>query len=311
MAGDRAGFRYHHGVPSTSASALVQAYLSTLEGASPSTRRQRAWALGELLAHAESQLPGAELLSPEVVTSWIDTAATTEPPASLPGLRARAGAARALALHAERAGAVPAGTWQVLATALRLPAPATVVRTRDDAVRHLLTRAHPDLSPGGVLPAVWARFCAHTHLLALTGAREDVMAHLDLAAVGASSEGPGAERAGTTVTTTDLDGAHRWSLSTPTRVAVTAWLEHRAAVVAALTGGAPTALWVRVRPSSDRRTGRLRPAGLPLSDRGLRLSFTTTLARVALAEAPVRDVTVADVRAHGRRSSGRPSPPPR
>ncbi len=296
--------------------ALVQRYLATLDQASPSTRRQRAWALGELLTHAGEQLPGAPLLGPAAVTSWVDTAAAEPRPASLPGLRARASAARALARYAEATGAAPPGTWDAIAAALRLPAPAPTPRTKHDRVRHLLTRAHPDLSPGGVLPAVWARFCAHTHLLALTGAREDVMAGLDLHAVTAATTTPAAPvtpntpaaqatptTPGTAVRTTDLAGEHRVALPGPARLALGAWLQARAGVVAALRGTEPTALWVRVRPSTDHRSGSLRPAGLPLSDRGLRLSFTTTLALIELSEPAVRDLTVADVRGYGRRAT--------
>ena len=124
----------------------------------------------------------------------MDRAATREDsPASLPGLRARAAAARALARHGEAVGAVAPGTLDALVAALALPAPVPVARTRAEAVRHLLTLASPERYPGGVLPAVWARFCAHTHLLALTGAREDVCAHLELAAVDAA---PGTGRLG-------------------------------------------------------------------------------------------------------------------
>ncbi len=284
---------------------LVESYLATLHDASPSTRRQRSWALTELLTHAAA-LPGSPLLDPALITSWIDTAAAEPHPASLPGLRARASAARALARHAETTGAAPPGTGAALAAALRLPAPPPLPRTKDDRVRHLLTRAHPDLFPGGLLPPVWARFCAHVHLLAATGAREDVMAGLDLAAVGAApttgpttgrTTGPGDGR----VRTTDLAGTRSSSLPRPARVALAAWLEARAGVVAGLRGGHPTALWVRVRPSTDRRTGTLRPAGLPLSDRGLRLSFTTTVKLVELTEPAVAELTVADVRGYGRK----------
>ena len=45
---------------------LVERYLATLDDASPSTRRQRAWALAELLTHAAT-LPGAGL--PGVLSS--------------------------------------------------------------------------------------------------------------------------------------------------------------------------------------------------------------------------------------------------
>ncbi len=291
--------------------ALVQHYLDTLTHASPSTVRQRRWALRELLAHVAGPdgpepLPGASpvatLLSPDTVTAWVDAAATDEArPASLPGLRARASAARALAGHAEELRLVPAGTLDALATALALPAPAPLPRTRGDQVRRLLALAVPDRYPGAVLPAVWARFCAHTHLLALTGAREDVMAGLALEAVDAGGAGGTAGSASLrNVTTVDLAGTHRWPLEGRARTAVGAWLDHRRAVVADLEGSDPRALWVRVRPASDRFGGALRPAGLRISDRGLRLSFTTTTALLALVDRGLDDVSVADVRAYGR-----------
>ncbi len=295
--------------------ALVQQYLATLTDASPSTVRQRRWALRELLAHVcgpdgPDAVPGQRaavtLLSPDVVTAWVDAAAADESrPASLPGLRARASAARALAAHAEEVRAVPVGTLDALADALALPAPAPVPRHRADQVRRLLSLAVPDRYPGGILPEVWTRFCAHTHLLALTGAREDVMAGLALDAVDAG--GPAGEGALAQVTTVDMAGTHRWGLTGHARSATRAWLDHRARVVAGLQGSDPLALWVRIRPASDRFGGALRPAGLKISDRGLRLSFTTTVALLALVDRGLQDVTVADVRAYGR-SDEAPAP---
>ncbi len=290
---------------------LVQHYLDTLVHASPSTVRQRRWALRELLEHVSGpdgpepmpgQGPNAALLSADTVTAWIDAAATDEDhPASLPGLRARASAVRALAAHAEELRLVPVGTLDALAAALELPAPTPLPRTRADQVRRLLTLAVPDRYPGTVLPAVWARFCAHTHLLALTGAREDVMAGLALEAVDAGGAAGGAGSARLrAVTTVDLSGTHRWPLEGRARTAVSAWLDHRRGVVAELQGSDPGALWVRVRPASDRFGGSLRPAGLKISDRGLRLSFTTTVALLALLDRGLEEVSVADVRAYGR-----------
>ncbi len=295
--------------------ALVQHYLATLTAASPSTVRQRRWALRELLAHAAGPdgpepLPGRDpvgaLLSPDLVTAWVDAAATDEAhPASLPGLRARASAVRALAAHAEELRLAPTGTLDALVTALAMPAPVPVPRTRADQVRRLLARAVPGRYPGAILPEVWARFCAHTHLLALTGAREDVMAGLALDAVDAG--GPAGSGALRQVTTVDLAGTHRWELEGHARTAVRAWLDHRGRVVAGLQGSDPKALWVRIRPASDRFGGALRPAGLKISDRGLRLSFTTTTALLALVDRGLEEVTVADVRAYGR-SDEAPAP---
>ena len=289
------------------ASALVEDYLATLGAASPSTVRQRRWALGELVAHAGAAgaRSAGEVLEAATVSAWVDHAATRQDsPASLPGLRARAAAARALAGHGEAVGALAPGTLDALVAALALPAPVPVARTRAQAVRHLLTLASPERYPGGVLPAVWARFCAHTHLLALTGAREDVCAHLDLASVDAA---PGPAGSVGSVSTSDLSGQRTWALGGGARTAVRAWLEARALLVARLEGTDPGALWVRVRPASDRLGGALRPAGLRISDRGLRLSFTTTAALLALSHREVAEVTVADVRAYGR-SEAAPAP---
>ena len=289
------------------ASRLVEDYLATLGAASASTVRQRRWALGELLGHAGAQgaASASEVLDASVVSAWVDHAATREDsPASLPGLRARAAAARALARHGEEVAAVAAGTLDALVAALALPSPVPVARTRAERVRHLLSLASPERYPGGVLPAVWARFCAHTHVLALTGAREDVCASLDLGSVDAA---PGPAGSVGSVSTTDLAGTRTWALGGPARTAVRAWLEQRALLVARLQGSDPGALWVRVRPASDHLGGALRPAGLKISDRGLRLSFTTTAALLALSRPEVAEVTVADVRAYGRSEA---APPP-
>lgn len=288
------------------ASDLVEDYLATLGDASPSTVRQRRWALGELLAHAgaDGVVSAGAVMDAGVVTAWVDHAATREgSPASLPGLRARAAAARAVARHGEQVGALEIGTLDALVAALALPSPVPVARTREQKVRHLLSLASPDRYPGGVLPAVWARFCAHTHVLALTGAREDVCASLDLAAVDAS---PGPAGSVGSVATTDLAGTRTWALGGSARTAVRAWLEQRALLVARLQGSDPGALWVRVRPASDHLGGSLRPAGLKISDRGLRLSFTTTAALLALSHPQVAEVTVADVRAYGRSEAAAP-----
>jgi hypothetical protein len=276
---------------------LVRTHLGDLERASPSTQRQRAWALRDLVAftttHGRLRAPlGApgSLLDPALVRDWLHAAATAEPPASLPGLRARASAVRALARTGELTGACSPATGAALAPVLRLPAPGPATHAAPDPVRRLLSLADPDAGPRGVLPPVWARFCAHAHLLALTGEREDVMATLPVHAAD-----------GLTLSVTAGLHPRSWTMPALARTALTAWLTHRAALVAPLRGSEPTALWVRARPSADHRTGAVRPAGLPLSDRGLRLAFTSTVALLALGDSAVHDVSTADLRSYGRR----------
>lgn len=388
----------------TALSRLVDGYLATLGATSPSTQRQRTWALRELVARVDASGPSspAAVLAPDPVRAWLDSAATAEPPASLPGLRARASAVRALTQHAETTGAVPVGTAAALAGVLRMPAPPLAPGPDPDPVRRLLVKAHPDARPLAVHPAVWTRFCAHVHLLALTGEREDVMATLRLADVttaapedprtapaAAPSDAPDtAGTAGTAGTphtprptppTTSphidpVSGSHvdgdavtpplfadephsgvsgvsgesdvsdvsdvvlapatvdagagwthldpagpggravvathvrvetglaprSWKLPEPARTALSGWLADRAVLASLLRGPDPGALWLRVRPSTDLRTGALRPAGLPLSDRGLRLAFTTTLAVLALEDRDLEDLSTAAVRAYAR-----------
>ncbi|TXR56667.1 hypothetical protein [Quadrisphaera setariae] len=400
----------------TALSRLVEDYLATLGSTSPSTQRQRTWALRELLAWVEPSGASSPTtaLAPQPVRAWLDTAATADPPASLPGLRARAGAVRALTQHAETTGAVPVGTAAALAGVLRMPAPPLAPGPDPDPVRRLLIKAHPDARPLAVHPAVWTRFCAHVHLLALTGEREDVMATLRLADV-TTSAAPSSTPADTTDSTTDsrgtshsrsantsqdggdltgvrkdgfladahtsphpphidpVSGSHidgdavtpplftenshdgsrpdsreglppegeesdaalapaavdagagwerpegwagtavathvrietglaprAWKLPEPARTALSGWLADRTVLASLLRGSDPGALWLRVRPSTDLRTGALRPAGLPLSDRGLRLAFTTTLAVLALEDRDLEDLSTAAVRAYAR-----------
>lgn len=396
----------------TALSRLVEGYLATLGSTSPSTQRQRTWALRELLAWVEpsgASSPAsspATALAPQPVRAWLDTAATADPPASLPGLRARASAVRALTQHAETTGAVPVGTAAALAGVLRMPAPPLAPGPDPDPVRRLLIKAHPDARPLAVHPAVWTRFCAHVHLLALTGEREDVMATLRLADVTTSAapssttdspdtshsdsanisqsgrdltgvrsnEGiadthtapssphidpvsgshidgeavtpplftehshdgsrpdpqagppPEAEESDAALAPAAVDAGagwerpegwvgaavathvrietglapRAWKLPEPARTALSGWLADRTVLASLLRGSDPGALWLRVRPSTDLRTGALRPAGLPLSDRGLRLAFTTTLAVLALEDRDLEDLSTAAVRAYAR-----------
>lgn len=91
-----------------------------------------------------------------------------------------------------------------------------------------------------------------------------------------------------------------WALPEPARVAVNGWLRDRAVLAALLQGADPGALWLRVRPSTDLRTGALRPAGLPVSDRGLRLAFTTTVTVLALEDPDLGELSTANLRAYAR-----------
>lgn len=269
---------------STTAEQLTRSYLATLELAAPATIRQRRWALGDLTAYAEQSLghaPSAtEITDEQLLTSWL---AHTADSASHAGQRARAAAARALRAHAAAHNLTPPdhGGRRLL----RLPEtpPARIETTRG---RHLLAAAM-GAPPFGVPFAVWARFCAHTHLLAATGAPERHLAILTT-----SDITPAADAVRTAAGWADLRDASRHVL--------TRWLEARAALVASLQGADPHALWLRTHPGVDRRTKAIAPAGLPISTRGLRLSFSTVIEALAVEDPDVADVTLRDVRALGR-----------
>ncbi|SDQ39679.1 hypothetical protein SAMN05428996_1538 [Quadrisphaera sp. DSM 44207] len=345
--------------------ALVERYLASLIGGPDSTRRQRSWALRELLDHQEldahgeddpelPELPGLlpapgplagtdqpqdtgqdtgqdigqdtgqdigqdighdaqgsqgaprsgpgheawrragrraerSVLDPDLVADWLASAGSGPRPASLPGLRARASAVRALAAYAEQhAGAAP-GTLEALRPVLKLGTPIGPALADSPRVRQLLSLADPDALPSGVLPAVWSRFCAHVHLLALSGSREDVLAAVPVTAVAAGR---------LSIDVPEQSGS--WALPSPAQRAVTAWLDARQTVLSSLRGGEPSALWVRVRPSTDHRTGALRPAGLPLSARGLRLAFTTTLVALDPRAPQLHGLSTHEVRSYAR-----------
>jgi hypothetical protein len=370
-------FRYHHPVSVPDDAALVEAYLASLADAPAATRRQRSWALRDLLDHLEvaaeasaeasgevaagaltaptgpaqspavtedeagrdlagippggrrhprttssgaldvsgdagdagaalaspgrlsaftgpARLPGA--LDPDAVAGWLFEAASGPRAASLPGLRARASAVRALATYAEEHRLASPGTLESLRPVLRLSTPIGPAPADSPRVRQLLALAHPDAGGHGVLAAVWTRFCAHTHLLALSGAREDVLAAVELDDV-----------ADGLLTLREPAQSGQWSLPAPAQRALQAWLASRAEVVRSLRGSEPTALWLRVRPSADRRTGALRPAGLPLSARGLRLAFTTTLAALEPRAPQLHGLGTHEVRGHAKFARPEPS----
>ena len=267
-----------------SAHQLVQTYLDQLEG-SQSTVRQRRWALRDLLAYAGSQhgpalMSAPSLLEPDLLTAWV-ARAQNDPvaPASQAGLRARAGAARALDCFARAQHLLGPGEATPSAD-LTLAAPPNPAETDLASARYLLTVA-AGVAPWPVHPGVWARFAAHAHLSAATGAGETALAGMttgDLADAGGSST----------------------ALSDRSRLTVERWLEVRAGLVDELQGSDPAALWLRVHPSTNRRTGQVAAAGLAITARGLRLAFTHMVAAAAGVDARVASVRPRDLRALGR-----------
>ncbi|MDM8083942.1 hypothetical protein QUV83_04060 [Cellulomonas cellasea] len=253
---------------------VVEAYLARLDAA-PATVRQRRWALRDLEAFVhELDVPQAGTarlaLDPATLGDWLAARADS----TVSAQRARASAARALvAFTRDHLGAPdladPGKT-------LTLP---TAPRAERDADRgRALIAAVSSGRPRSVLPPVWARFVAHVSLLAATGAGEDELAALRVS----DAVGPRV-----------LDAP----LPEAARHAVQAWLAARSWVVQGLQGSDPGALWVRVHAGSDRRTGHIAPAGLAISVRGLRLSFTTVRDALAAEGRHVGDVHVRDVRA--------------
>ncbi|MCC2308389.1 hypothetical protein [Cellulomonas chengniuliangii] len=257
---------------------VVQMYLDRLDAA-PSTVRQRRWALRDLQVFADDRAGTwgstvAHALDAGTLSDWLASRADS----TVSAQRARASAARALAAFLrDHLGATDLAEAK---GSLALPAapPAERSATRGRA----LLAATAAGRPRPVLPEVWARFVAHVGLLAATGAGEDALARLRVAdAVGSSVLGRPVP-----------DGA---------RHAVQAWLEVRSEVVRGLQGSDPGSLWVRVHAGADRRTGHVAPAGLAISARGLRLSFTTVRDALAAVGHRVGDVQVRDVRAVAER----------
>lgn len=252
----------------------VQAYLAQLDAA-PATVRQRRWALRDLEAfideHESSAAQGlGEALSPPMLAAWLAECADS----TVSAQRARASAARALVAFARDHFTAP-GLMDP-GTALALPAAPRAERDADRG--RLLLAAAASSRPRLVLPHVWARFVAHIGLLAATGAGEEELAALRVSdAVGPRVLGAPVPEA--------------------TRHAVQTWLTARSWVVRSLQGSDPGALWVRVHAGSDRRTGHIAPAGLAISARGLRLSFTTVRDALAAEGHRVGEVQVRDVRA--------------
>jgi hypothetical protein len=273
---------------------LVNSYLAQLEG-SASTQRQRSWALRDLLSFASGhrehgehgehgRIPARALLDPDLLAAWVaHAAADPAAPASQAGLRARASAARALDQFARDGNLLGSGTTGG-AVALRLAAPPDPADVDRSAARRLLTVAAGP-APWPVHPGVWARFAAHAHLAAGTGAGESTLAAMTLADLSTNRAEPPAD------------------LPDRARLTIDRWLAVRAALVAGLEGSDPGALWLRVHPSTNRRTGQLAPAGLAISSRGLRLAFTHMVVAAAGVDPRTASVRPRDVRALGREPS--------
>ena len=154
------------------------------------------------------------------------------------------------------------------------------------AVDRLLTSAAGPC-PYGVHPDVWVRFGAHVHLLASTGATESVLASLTRSSVNLAAR--------TVQLAPDRDPV---TLDSRCVAILSSWLQHRAEVVQMLEGTDPGQLWIRVRPAGDRRGGPVRPAGMPISVRGLRLAYQSTRDILAVHDPDLADVEIRAVRAH-------------
>lgn len=252
---------------------LVTAYLDQLT-ASPATVRQRRWSLHDLTDFAGSGPAAGDIrvaLDPQALGDWLAERAAGS---SVATQRARASAARALVEFAQRRQLVQ--DLDAPGKALALPTPPRADRDADRGRRLLAATAHG--APRAVPAPIWARFTAHVHLLAATGMREDALARLRVS---------------------DVQGAPGPALapSDAARRSLQVWLEVRADAVARLQGSDPGALWVRLHAAVDRRTGLTVPAGLAISPRGLRLSFSTVRDALAAQGHAVADVSVRDVRA--------------
>lgn len=280
--------------PSRPADLVVEQFLASLDAAS-STVRQRRWAAADLIAYTRGRSlrrpTVVEALAPQNVADWL--AHHDEQGTSLPGRRARAATARALEAYARERALLPADVEEQ-----RVPLPAPVpVEVHVRRARRLLA-VTTGAAPYAVHHQIWCRFTAHVHVLAATGATDAQLTavrvrDLDLAA--------GVVR---------VAGVRR-ELPDVSRHVVERWLEVRTQVVRTLEGSDPLACWLRVHPGHDRRTGALAPAGLPISARGLRHSFTTVVGVLGATVPGVGGVQSRDVRALGRDLDDvrRPSPP--
>lgn len=256
-----------------------------ISAATGSTRRQRRWALADLVSFT-GPVPAVQALSGPSLQAWLVDRAGPARTTPLPSLRARASSARALLDHAVEFGILTRQQSADARALLALPAPTQVAEAAPDAaVRRLLTASVSD-APAGITYANWDRFGAHLRLLAQTGLPERALAHVRLE-----------DLAGKTLT---LPGG-TWTLTQPTNRAVAQWLERRASIVDALQGSDPGALWLRVAPAG-RPDGSTAPAGLPISQRGLRMAFATCVAALRAEDEQLDDIDIASVRRQAART---------
>ncbi|GAA3822321.1 hypothetical protein [Cellulomonas soli] len=270
----------------TDLNSVIGRYMSDLE-ASPATRRQRRWAFEDLVAFVATRFdtpsPAADLvLREDVLHAWLERPGESGHAPSVASARARASAARALTRYAvENRLLVPVAEGPEL----RLPAPPPADRDRPAGALLLAAAAGP--APWGVPTSIWARFSAHVHLLAATGATERELALVTLAALGPQNRSIRVPELGVV------------ELGDRAARSLTRWLALRAATVESLQGSDPQTLWIRLHPGKDHRTGVIAPAGLTISPRGLRLSFGTVRDVLGSTDPRLASVTVRDVRALG------------
>lgn len=229
---------------------VIASYATTLETLSAATARQRRWVLNRMSTDPELlRAPASELH--RALDTWLSNLPPTMP---LPTRAALTSAARQLLTHAQHHGLTPPGRprWHLPA-----PTPTSTPPAHITALVAALSNDPPEPWPA----ALWARTRAHTFVLHDTGATLQAAANLTLDDL---------EPSGICLAAT----VH--PLPIYTRVALKAWLEARTHLTSHLQGTPPTALWVRAHPAR-RPDGTLAAAGLPISDRGLRMAYNTTL----------------------------------
>lgn len=263
-------------------SAATNAYLADLDK-SPATIRARRWALTDLATFAAAHTgdinpPAATALADDVLAAWI-----AQPGIPVATQRSKAAAARALTQYLRDRGDLT--TSAEPAPALRMQAPPRASVDTAGA-RYLLHATGGDI-PYPIPAAIWSRFVAHVHVLAATGATESQLAGARLEDISANHE---------LITLK----SEPYPLTDPARHALAAWLEMRRSVTLNLQGADPSALWIRIHPGRNHRTKTIAPAGLKITERGLRHSFTVVRDTLAATDPRLADVTVRDVRALGR-----------
>lgn len=237
------------------ASAFLHA---TAQTCAPVTVRQRRWAINNFLQFARKQNlhRTTEAITPATLTHW-QQLLEREGNLSLPSLRAHLATLRRFDTYLVETGKKP----ETLPTdSNKLPAPPKPQPQR--SLAHQLLRALKGPKPSAVHTDAWIRFAALIHVLAACDLTEGQVSALPLTATakyGRIKYGPGP---GTVLTPTATD-------------AVEKWLTTRRRIVGNLEGSDPNTLWVRVTSSRAPVTNAFQPAGLPISARGLRLSFAT------------------------------------